>query len=416
MGKSIVTCLICVFSLFELVAQYRLDSLQFEKLNKVWVKKAKVVEIQTIDSTVHIGQIIFVSDSFLLLYADSGFIDPGQTLSYAHSFDISEINSIYVQKSRKKVSRTFRSTVIGSFIGGACGTLLHFVTPQRAFQPIFIVPAVGAGSLVGMATGKDSRRYITTDTVWIYQSNNTTDSTVTEKANSIIASTYKITVWQDTLPESILWQNGTLVLDSNIAFDDIAVESRMIKRTFPTANFHVGVYLKQTFNGYNRVVTLPNSYLLNIGYRFYKAWELDAYFNRFESQVNIHPTLGTASLSGYAGALTCSYFLINNDRFNVKPFQLSLGIGLVHNGILFTGNFPAHYQFSRQKFGILGKMQGAYFFNRRIALSIEIHQTYFSEIHLQGFDWLQTYGTVTIPDYVVKPSYFLAAIGLRVNL
>jgi hypothetical protein len=416
MKISVVTCLICIFSFCELVAQYHLDSLQFEKLNKVWVKKAKVVEIQTIDSTVHIGQIIFVSDSFLLLYADSGFIDPRQTLSYVHSFDISEINSIYVQKSRKKVSRTFRSTVIGSFIGGACGTLLHFVTPQRAFQQIFIAPAVGAGSLVGIATGKDSRRYVTTDTVWIYQSNNTTDSTVTEKANSIITSTYKITVWQDTLPESVLCSNGTLVLDSNMVFEDIAGESRMIKRAFPTGNFHVGAYFKQTVNGYNTVVSLPNSYLLNVGYRFYRALELDAYLSRFESRVDIHPALGTARFSGYTGALTCSYFLINNDRFNVKRFQLSLGIGVAHNWILFTGNFPAHYQFSRQEFGILGKMHGAYFFNRRIALSIEIQQTYFSEIQLQGFDWLQPYGPVTIPNYVVKPSNFLAAIGLRVNL
>src|ERR1044072_3177692 len=116
------------------IVKFDLDSSEWARADKVWREESTVVELLTRDSIIHRGQILYVTDTTLLFYEDSGMIDPARFTSLLHQFNMGEIESIYSVSRKKTLSGTAKAGIMGGEIGALLGVALYKFLPGKTFH------------------------------------------------------------------------------------------------------------------------------------------------------------------------------------------------------------------------------------------------------------------------------------------
>lgn len=394
---------------------YGLDSVSWQKANEIWSAKCSIISILTTDSIVHSGQLLAVTDSALVLYEDERLFDPSGMDSLLHYYRTDDISAIFAIDSVEEVSRAPICAVLGGAVGTVVGTGLHVFLPGNTFHPAFIVPACGAGIIVGAGLGTTKSDTILPDTIWICRHERFKD-TAAPGESELIWSTYDYTIWRDSIPESVRWTGAGIEVDSVFTFDDLRTSSPEIKRAFPDARVYATVSGKFMATKYEDVITTGSLFLFNAGYRM-ESWLLDAYYSENSSVAEIQsPVRHKATIDGHHLALSCSYIFVKHDRFNVRRFQCSAGLGIAYSIFDFYDAVPGFDRWYANVFGVMGKADLSAFLSQRVAIVLDVRQTILKTVVLPSCDWCQPQTTSPEPGEAINPSYFQFGLGVRFHL
>jgi hypothetical protein len=414
-------CFLLVFSRIhaqseqEYILRYDLDSLEWVKANKIWKQESLMVELTTIDSVVHRGQIVCVDDTSLLFYEDSGMLDPEKFAEKLHQYDIGEISCIYTHQRKHKINGTTKGGIVGGVTGTAAGVALNLFSPRGTFAPIFIVPAGLTGMLTGMALGQQTKMSYE-DTTWVCTRDDLKDTDTLSGESEFVWATYKYAIWQYDLPDSVEWKDEFLFIDSSLMFDDVAKGSSRINIAIPKGSVFVGFSYKHTFSHYTSTEYADNIWQANIGFRLGYNWLVEGYVSQYRNEIKLNPWLGNfAPMIGYNTSLSLSYVLVQHDRFNARKFQVSAGCGPAIFTVFFDGRVAGHQIMDKNIFGLLCKADASVFLTRRFSMVLDVQQYFMKSMILPQTNYYRYTESIPIAGHRLDPTCFQLALGMRAH-
>lgn len=416
--RTIGTSLLLLFLVVDVCGQASqstthsgLDSVSWENANARWTKKLQLIRILTTDSTEHIGQILAVSDSVLLMYEDDGLPDITRSDSLVHSYLIDDVTSIFFITDAHVMERTPVFGTIGTALGVVVGTSLHIFLPGNVFHPVFIAPIAGAGLLGGLGIGARKNDTVHADTVIICTREHFKD-TAAPNESELIWSTYPYTIWQDSVPEGVLISSSGVEVDSMFTFEALVESSRNIKRTFPLNRLHVSVSEKFTATKYTDILTAESMWMLNAGCSLGK-WSVDVYYSVSNVELETRtPEKQRAAIDGTHGVLCLSYLFVKRDRFAAQPFQFGVGLGAAFSTYDFHDNISGYDKWYANTVGAMAKLDFQWFFSSRLSLVADLQQTFFQNVMLPQWDWSQI-STTSANGEIFHPAYTQFGLGMR---